>query len=174
MLVHNALVGVNLRQHVKLGASGKIITAFDMARVMALGADWCNSARGFMFALGCIQAQTCHTGNCPTGVTTQDPQRQRALVVPDKTERVWRFHQNTLKALKELVQAAGLEHPNRITASHIVRRASDHDVRLLANQLPFLKAGELVDAIEGRRDWPHSVFRLYWPLARTDSFAATM
>ena len=68
MFVHNALVGVNLRQHVKLGASGKIITAFDMARVMALGADWCNSARGFMFALGCIQSLRCHIDQCPVGV----------------------------------------------------------------------------------------------------------
>ena len=75
---------------------------------MALGADWCNAARGFMFALGCMQAQTCHTGACPTGVATQDPRRQQALVVPDKIERVYRFHQNTLEALKELVQAAGL------------------------------------------------------------------
>jgi glutamate synthase domain-containing protein 2 len=73
MLVHNTLVGVNLRQQISIGSSGKIVTAFDMARTIATGADWCNSARGFMFALGCLQAQTCHTGHCPTGVTTQDP-----------------------------------------------------------------------------------------------------
>jgi glutamate synthase domain-containing protein 2 len=90
-LVHNTLVGIGMREHVKLGASGKIISSFDIARTLALGADWCNSARGFMFALGCIQAQTCHTGNCPTGVTTQDPQRQMALVVPSKAERVKQF-----------------------------------------------------------------------------------
>jgi glutamate synthase domain-containing protein 2 len=88
LLVHNTLVGANLRDKVKIGASGKIITAFDIARTIALGADWCNSARGFMFALGCIQSQSCHTDRCPTGVATQDKQRQRALVVPDKTERV--------------------------------------------------------------------------------------
>ena len=87
-LVHNTLVGTHLRDEIRLGASGKIISAFDMARTLALGADWCNSARGFMFALGCIQAQTCHSGNCPTGVTTQDPKRQLALVVTDKAERV--------------------------------------------------------------------------------------
>ncbi|MFX8090373.1 glutamate synthase-related protein, partial [Acinetobacter baumannii] len=92
----------------KIGCAGKVTTAFDIVRLMALGADWCNSGRGFMFALGCIQAQACHTGHCPTGVTTQDPQRQRALVVPDKAQRVANFHQNTLKALKELVEAAGL------------------------------------------------------------------
>src|SRR6202008_2681259 len=76
--VHSSLRGANLRDRIKLGASGKITSAFDMARVMALGADWCNSARGFMFAVGCIQAQACHTGHCPTGVTSQDVARQRA------------------------------------------------------------------------------------------------
>jgi glutamate synthase domain-containing protein 2 len=80
--LHNALIGINARGRVKLGASGKIVSAFDIARVMALGADWCNSARGFMFALGCIQSQSCHTDRCPTGVSTQDRVRQRALVVP--------------------------------------------------------------------------------------------
>ena len=113
-LVHNTLIGVNLRDRIKLGASGKIITAFDMARVMAMGADWCNSARGFMFAIGCIQAQACHTGKCPTGVTTQDPLRQRALVVPDKAQRVANFHRNTLHALAELLAAAGLTHPGQL------------------------------------------------------------
>ena len=111
LLVHNTLTGLNLRSRVRIGAAGKVVSAFDIARMMALGADWCNAARGFMFALGCIQAQHCHTGACPTGVTTQDPLRQRALVVPDKTERVYRFHQNTLEALKELVQAAGTRAP---------------------------------------------------------------
>ena len=88
LLVHNTLTGLNLRSRVRIGAAGKVVSAFDIARMMALGADWCNAARGFMFALGCIQAQHCHTGACPTGVTTQDPLRQRALVVPDKIERV--------------------------------------------------------------------------------------
>ena len=88
LLVHNTLVGARLRDRIRIGASGKIVTAFDVARTLALGADWCNSARGFMFALGCIQAQTCHTGHCPTGVTTQDPKRQLALVVSDKSGRV--------------------------------------------------------------------------------------
>jgi glutamate synthase domain-containing protein 2 len=76
--VHNALVGTDLRQHIRLGAAGKITSAFDIARVMALGADWCNAVRGFMFALGCIQAQACHTDHCPTGVATQDPAPARA------------------------------------------------------------------------------------------------
>ena len=172
LLVHNTLVGLNLRSRIRIGAAGKVVSAFDIARCMALGADWCNAARGFMFALGCIQAQACHTGACPTGVTTQDPKRQQALVVPTKTERVWRFHQNTLHALKELVQAAGLMHPNQITPSHIVRRVADHEVKLLANQLAFVKPGALLAAAEGRGDWPHAVFKQYWPLAQSGSFQA--
>lgn len=170
LLVHNTLVGLNLRPRIRIGAAGKVVSAFDIARCMALGADWCNSARGFMFALGCIQAQACHTGACPTGVTTQDARRQQALVVPTKMERVWRFHENTLKALKELVQAAGLQHPGEITASHIVRRVAQGDVRLLANQMPFVKPGALLAAHEGRGEWPHNVYRQYWPLAQSGSF----
>jgi glutamate synthase domain-containing protein 2 len=171
LLVHNSLVGLGLRERIRIGCAGKVVSAFDIARATALGADWCNAARGFMFALGCIQAQHCHTGRCPTGVTTQDPLRQQALVVPEKMERIWRFHQNTLHALQELTQAAGLSHPNAFRASHIVRRVSKSEVRLLSSLLPMLEPGQLKEAIEGRRDWPHNVYRLYWPLAAADSFA---
>ena len=165
LLVHNTLVGLNLREKVKLGCAGKVVSAFDIARMLALGADWCNSARGFMFALGCIQAQSCHTGKCPTGVTTQDPQRARALVVPSKAERVYHFHQNTLYALKELVQAAGLDDPSHITAAHIVRRSAEQSVKLLDSLLPFVKPGELL-----RGELSQQVFRSYWPLAQAASF----
>ncbi|MDT4840842.1 hypothetical protein FQZ97_746760 [compost metagenome] len=165
-LVHNTLVGVNLRDRIKIGASGKIVSAFDIARAMALGADWCNSARGFMFALGCIQAQSCHTGHCPTGVSTQDPIRQQALVVPDKAVRVFNFHQQTLKALQELVQAAGLQHPGDITAQHIVRRVNENEVRLLANLLPTTLPGALLNGPDGQ----HAVFTTYWAQARADQF----
>ena len=173
-LVHNTLVGVNLRHRIKVGCAGKIVSAFDIARAMALGADWCNSARGFMFALGCIQAQHCHTGDCPTGVATQDPIRQQALVVSDKSERVLHFHQNTLEALRELVQAAGLSHPNEISAAHIVRRSADHEVRLLAHLLPTVEPGTVLAAARGEADWPHNVFRMYWPLASSGSFRPTV
>jgi len=166
LLVHNTLVGLNLRERIRIGCAGKVISAFDIARAMALGADWCNSARGFMFALGCIQAQSCHTGACPTGVTTQDPLRQRALDVPTKAQRVFNYHQQTLHALKELVQAAGLNHPGEITASHIVRRGPEHGVKLLANLLPFVRPGELLAG-----EMPHQVFRIYWPKAQANSFA---
>ena len=166
LLVHNTLLGVNLRHRIKLGCAGKVITAFDLARMMALGADWCNAGRGFMMALGCIQAQSCHTGHCPTGVTTQDPVRQQALVVPTKAERVRNFHHSTLHALKELVQAAGLDHPQQITAHHIVRRISDTEVRLLSNLVMQVQPGALL----GPLDEQHNVFRTYWPLASADSF----
>ena len=166
-LVHNTLIGLNLRDRIKIGAAGKIVSAFDILRVMALGADWCNSARGFMFALGCIQAQTCHTGNCPTGVTTQDPVRQQALVVPDKATRVYSFHHQTLHALKELVQAAGLQHPNDITPKHIVRRVSEHEVRLLDKLLPNMAPGALLNGTDGL----HDVFKLYWPHSTAESFS---
>jgi glutamate synthase domain-containing protein 2 len=163
ILVHNTLRGAGLRERIKIGCAGKVINAFDIARLMALGADWCNSARGFMFALGCLQAQTCHTGHCPTGVATQDKVRQQALVVPDKSERVYHFHQQTLHALKELVQAAGVQHPGHITAHHIVRRTGDHTVASLAqallHEVPVggLLAEELVHLPElYQRHWRHS------------------
>ena len=110
MFVHNALVGLNIRDHIRLGASGKIITAFDMVRVMALGADGCNSARGFMFALGCIQSLRCHTDRCPTGVATQDPIRQHALVVSEKARHP--FIGSTVLALAEVLALADLVRPD--------------------------------------------------------------
>ncbi len=170
LLVHNTLVGAGLRDQVRIGCAGKVVSAFDIARLMALGADWCNAARGFMLALGCIQAQTCHTGTCPTGVTTQDPLRARALVVPDKAERVYNFHRSTLHALQELVQAAGLHHPNDITADHILRRVSGFEVGRLANLLPYMKPGELLAAERGEAPWRQTRFEQYWRLARADSF----
>jgi hypothetical protein len=151
-----------------VGCAGKIVSAFDITRLMALGADWCNSARGFMFALGCLQAQTCHTGHCPTGVATQDPLRQQSLVVPDKAQRVYNFHQQTLHALKELVQAAGLEHPSQITAHHIVRRSTDHKVKSLAQiiltQLPDRAL------LESNLQALPLIYRQSWPKAGAQSF----
>ena len=97
-----------LRSRIRVIASGKLGTSARAAWALCAGADFINSARGFMFALGCIQAQTCHSGHCPTGVTTQDPKRQMALVVPDKAQRVRNFHRLTLESLKELLEAAGL------------------------------------------------------------------
>ncbi len=170
LLVHNTLVACNLRDKIKIGASGKIITAFDIARTLAMGADWCNSARGFMFALGCLQSQSCHTDRCPTGIATQDPIRQRALVVPDKAERVMHYHDNTLKALSELISAAGLTHPDQLRPHHIVRRVSANQVRLVSSLLPYLDQGQLLDPAQ----LPHlpEVYSRYWPVAHAESFHA--
>lgn len=165
MLVHNTLVGLSLRSQIRIGASGKIVSAFDLARTIALGADWGNSARGFMFALGCIQSQSCHTSKCPTGVATQDPLRQRALVVPDKAQRVSNFHRNTLHALGELIGAAGLQRPCDLTPHHIVRRVSGNEIRLVSNLYKFLKPGELLS-----NPAAHAVYEMYWPMASSHSF----
>jgi glutamate synthase domain-containing protein 2 len=172
-LVHNTLVGVNLRDHIKIGCAGKIISAFDMAVAFALGADWCNSARGFMFSIGCIQAQVCNTGFCPTGVTTQDPLRQKALVIPNKAERVFNFHNETLKTLKELVEAAGLQHPTEIDAPHIIRRINTNEVRSLSFLLPQMPTGLLLKgvSIDQSLNLPR-VFELYWSKAQAKSFSA--
>ena len=127
------------------------------------------SPKALRIRLGCIQAQSCHTGKCPTGVTTQDPVRQQALVVPDKAERVCNFHRSTLHALQELVQAAGLEHPCELSAHHIVRRLTDTEVRLLSNLIMRVEPGALL----GPLDDQNNVFREYWPQADAHSFRAS-
>jgi glutamate synthase domain-containing protein 2 len=165
-LVHNTLVGAGLRDAIQIGASGKIVSAFDIARALALGADWCNSARGFMFALGCIQAQTCHTGKCPTGVTTQDPVRQMALVVPSKAERVHNFHTHTLEALQELMEASGLQTPHDFTPRHIMRRVSETQTLHLSDLIDTLPTGALL------KDDVSALPAVFsdWPLASSKQF----
>jgi len=166
MLVHNTLVGLELRDRIRVGAAGRITSAFDLARTMALGADWCNAGRGFMFALGCIQSMSCHNDLCPTGVATQNPRRWQKLDVADKSSRVHRYHDNTLKALRDLLGAAGLEHPQQLGPEHILRRESPIEVRSLAALYNFLEPGELIDRVP-----THAVFRDFWADARSDSFA---
>src|SRR3979411_1804043 len=163
--VHNALIGINARDRIRIGAAGKSATAFDMARAMAIGADWCNSARGFMFSLGCIQSLSCHTDRCPTGVTTQDPSRARALVVPHKVERVYNYHHATLHALAELLAAAGLEHPRELRPTPFSQRTSTTEVLSFAKLYPSLRPGELIDGTSDPR------FREAWAMARADTFA---
>jgi hypothetical protein len=119
-----------------------------------------------MFALGCIQSQSCHTDRCPTGVATQDPRRQRALDPDDKATRVHKFHENTLKALKELIAAAGLNHPDELGPEHVIRRVSSTEVRSLAVLHRFLKPGELL----GGAIQDHPAYRVFWGEARADAF----
>ena len=142
---HNALAGAGLRERIRLGASGKVITAFHIVRALALGADWCNAARGFMFALGCVQAQVCHTNKCPSGVATQNRWRQRAIHVDDKAARVRNFHRNTLEALAEVVGAAGVDHPAQLLPLHLHFRQKTGEVLTAEQAFPSLDHGALLD-----------------------------
>jgi len=166
LLVHNTLVGVDLRDKVRVAAAGKITSAFDIARTLALGADWCNAGRGFMFALGCIQSLSCHTDRCPTGIATQDPRRWKNLDPADKATRVHQFHDNTVRALRDLLCAAGLDHPSELGPEHILRRVSPVEIRSLASLYRYLRPGELLRGIP-----EHAVFRDFWAEARSDAFA---
>jgi len=144
--VHSALIAAGLRDKVKLGCAGKIITGFDMACVLALGADWCNVARGFMFALGCVQAQSCHTGRCPTGIATQDLSRQRAIDVTSKADRVAHFHRETINSLAELLAAAGTTSPRQLLPGHISRRVSDGKIMTFAELYPTMQSRAFLTA----------------------------
>ncbi|MEV6113360.1 FMN-binding glutamate synthase family protein [Streptomyces sp. NPDC052109] len=124
LTVHNALVGVGLRDRVRIGASGKIATGADLVKRMVQGADYGNAARAMMFAVGCIQAQRCHTNTCPTGVTTQDPRRARALDVRDKTLRVQRFQQATVAGALQIMASMGVTDPAQLRP-HMLRRRID-------------------------------------------------
>jgi len=166
VFVDNTLRGAGLRGSIRLGAGGKLVTAFHIARAMALGADWCNSARGFMFAIGCIQAQACHTNRCPVGVATQDRLRARALDVGDKSVRVANFHANTLKAVAEMVGAAGLAHPGELRPRHFMIRAKDGRVLNGDEAFPRMEEGALLGSDPGD---PEMAVR--WQRARAGSFA---
>ncbi len=167
LFVRNVLVGAGLKPQIRLGAAGKITSAFDMASVLALGADWANAARGYMFALGCIQSLNCHTNRCPTGVATQDLSRQKALVVPDKAERVRNFHDNTLMALADMLAAAGIAHPDLLGPQHLHRRISTTEVRQVSELYTFLEAGALLNGA-----CSDGFYRTNWDMARADSFDA--
>ena len=167
VFVDNALRGAGLRERVKIGASAKIVSAYDITRVCALGADWCNMARPFMFALGCIQAKDCGSGHCPTGITTMDPQRYRAIDIPSRAERVRNFHKHTLEAVAELLGAAGIPHPKDLNRRHIVRRLSASQIKLADQIYPRVSDGALLTG-EGVVEDPR--LRTYWSLVSKDSF----
>ena len=165
LLVRDTLIATGLRDRIRIGAAGKITSAFHVFRMLALGADWCNSARGFMFALGCIQAMNCHTGRCPSGVATQEPSRWRSLDVSDKSDRVYNFHRQTLSSLAALVSAAGLQHVSEIGPQHVVRRISATEVKSIELLYPAPPRGALLDGCPDQE-----VFARYWPSARADRF----
>jgi glutamate synthase domain-containing protein 2 len=167
LFVHNTLVGAGLREHIRIGVAGKIVSAFDIASVLAIGADWANAARGFMFAIGCIQSLSCNTNRCPTGVATQDRRLQSALVVPDKAERVYNFHRLTLKALADMLAAAGLTHPDQLRPHHLVRRVSATEIAQFSELHTFLKPGQLLDDPDACGFYARN-----WARASAESFGA--
>ncbi len=167
LLVHNALVGINMRDSVRVIASGKLISGFEIAAALAIGADACNSARGFMFAVGCIQAQTCHTNECPVGVTTQNRHLQRALVLEDKAERVRSFHEKTVEALAEVIAAAGLDRPDQLEPSQIYQRTSPWEIKSFDQLYSFYKPGQLLEHHAGVR------MQRYWDAADAGRFGSS-
>ncbi len=143
--VDNMLKGFDIRQHIKIIASGKILTGFQMARAIALGADLCYSARAMMMAIGCIQALECNKNTCPTGVATQDPQLTAGLVVDDKKVRVANYHKHTVESFVELLAAAGLDNPRKLNRHQIYRRVFMNEVRTLEEIYPSVPAGSMLN-----------------------------
>ena len=164
LVVRNALVGTGLKDEVRIAASGKRMAGFELAIASALGADWCNVARGFMFAVGCIQSQSCHTNSCPVGVATQDQRLQRAIVVDDKAKRVHSFHKHTVEDVADLAAACGLAHPFDFAPHHLYERMNAHHVKRLDEIYPFTQPGQLID---GR---PPADMRADWEAASPDRF----
>ncbi len=139
--VHDELKGYDLKKHIKIIASGKIITGFDIVKNLSVGADLCNSARGMMFALGCIQALECNTNTCPTGVATQDPQLMKGLDIESKHMAVARFQHETVKAAIELIASAGLEHPDQVDRRALSWRTDRYHVKVLEDIYPEVREG---------------------------------
>lgn len=161
--VHDILTGTGLRDDIRIICSGKILSAFHMIRALALGADGCNSARGMMFALGCIQSLSCNNNTCPTGVTTQNPSLVRGLVVDEKAPRVARFHRKTIESLIKMLSAMGLSHTDEIRPHHIYRRATELNVSTFADLYNFLEPGQLLDKDNGQGPFSEA-----WQAARSD------
>jgi glutamate synthase domain-containing protein 2 len=165
IIVNNCLVSLGIRDQVRVAASGRLAASYQIAAAMALGVDWCNIARGFMFAVGCIQSQSCHTNKCPVGVATQDARLQRGLVVEDKALRVRNSHHNTVQGLAEMTAACGLEHPNEFRPDQIFERIEPNQVRPLSTVYDFLEADQLLAGDAG------PLLQHAWDTASASSFA---
>lgn len=161
--VHNALTGVDVRRHIAVGASGKIASGWDVVSRLMQGADYTNSGRAMMMALGCIQAQRCHTNTCPVGVTTQDPKRVRALVVGDKAKRVQQFQHETVASAQSLIAAMGATSPRELRMRDMIRRAPDQSLARFDSLFARLGAGELLSQ-------PPQGWETIWNEARADRF----
>jgi glutamate synthase domain-containing protein 2 len=165
MMVHNALVGCGLRDRIRIGASGKIATGSDILKRMAIGADYTNAARAMMMAVGCVQSQRCQTNQCPVGVATQDPKRARALNVPDKTERVYRYQHAVVAEAQRLAASMGLDSPSDVGPHHLMRRVDHANTQSYAELYDWLSPDELLS------DPPES-WKTDWEHADPDTFAA--
>jgi glutamate synthase domain-containing protein 2 len=165
IFVNQALIGIGLRDKIRIIASGKVFSAFHLLRIIALGADTVNSARGMMFALGCIQSRTCNTDKCPTGIATQDPNRYNALVVEDKAVRVSRFQNETIKNLTELLAVAGLDNLSSLQPVHINQRVKGTVIKNYAELYPSINENCLLTEATIPEDW-----KLNWSLANASQW----
>ncbi|MEO8813650.1 MAG: FMN-binding glutamate synthase family protein [Mycobacterium sp.] len=167
MTVHNALVGSGLRDRIKIGASGKVASATDVVKRLIQGADYTNSARAMMMAIGCIQAQRCHTNTCPSGVATQDPRRSRALHVGDKSIRVQRYQEATVRHAMEMMASLGVRHPAELSPRMLHKRTSSSTIRSYAELYEWLRPSQLLAE-------PPASWAADWAAADADAFGVTV
>ena len=165
VLVHNALVGIDVRKHVRVLVSGRITTGFDIIAKIAMGADACYAARAMMMALGCIQALRCNSNHCPTGVATNDETLMKGLVVSDKRVRVRNFHEETIHSVAELLGAMGLTHTMQLRPWHLMHRVGPFDIRHYGELFHYLEPGELLGN-------PPPSFKRAWEMAAADAWDA--
>ncbi|MEC4005055.1 FMN-binding glutamate synthase family protein [Flavobacterium sp. SUN052] len=163
--VYDCLNGFGIKDQIKIICSGKVITGFDIIRNLSLGADLCNSARGMMFALGCIQALECHANTCPTGVATQNPELMKGLVPEEKSVRVARYHHETVKSAMDLIASAGLAHPDDVDRTVVSTRVDRTKIETFEETYPELKVGSLLDG----STVPNQFFR-FWKRASAEKF----
>ncbi|MFC4947974.1 FMN-binding glutamate synthase family protein [Pseudonocardia sp. GCM10023141] len=166
MTLHNALVGVGLRDRIRVGASGKVANGSDIVKRIIQGADYTNAARAMMMATGCIQAQRCHTNKCPVGVATQDPRRARALDVEDKALRVQRFQQATVAEAQQIMASMGVHGPAELRPEQLRRRIGHMDTHSYADLFDWLSPGELLH--DAPKEWAQD-----WKQADPDTFHPT-
>lgn len=145
VFVVDSLIGFNLKDDIKVVASGKILNGMHIVKALALGADLCASARGMMLSLGCIQALQCHKNSCPTGIATQDPRFTKGLVVEDKKQRVANFHSGTVESFVEILASAGLECSSKLNRSHIFRRLDQTTYKRYDELFNPMKKGDLLN-----------------------------
>lgn len=166
ILVDNCLTGIGVRDKVRIIASGKIISGFDMASKIALGADICNSARGMLLSLGCLQSRRCNKNDCPTGITSQDPIHYRAISVDAKAPQVRNFHDATIESFLEVVGACGIDSPSKLKPHNIYRRVADARAMHYNEIYPQLEDGQLLNNDAELPDF----YKVFWKMAQADAF----